>query len=184
MPKTCPRMSLVSLGQDISGSNLLWGAANPLCLLLLAFLCWPECTLAGGQNETRPESGWQDPEVEEGRSCPVLMVRERNWGGGKKGTCCWWGWEIVKPLWQTACKFLKELHRETQCTQTQYIILEWTSGSLWLGHVFPACCDGSRWATQERSNGLGAGHTGEVFFQVLSANHKFKCWNLERINSS
>lgn len=36
-------------------------------------------TLVGGQNEARPGRGWQDPEEEEGKSCPVLV------GGGRGG---------------------------------------------------------------------------------------------------
>lgn len=48
-------------------------------------------------------------------------------GGKKEGyveesapTCCWWGWKVGKPPWQTACKFFKELRREIVHTNTTH----------------------------------------------------------------
>lgn len=97
----------MSLRQNISGSNLLRGAANPSFVHLSVLAM---STLAGDQNEARPGSGWQDQEVGEGRSCPVLVVREGDEREGRRKercrgiveesapTRCWWGWKAATPL--------------------------------------------------------------------------------------
>jgi hypothetical protein len=91
-------------------------------------------TLAGDQNEARTGSGWQDQEVREERNCPVLVVREGDEREGRRKesapTRCWWGQKVVKPPWQTACKFFKELHKGNSACKPPHIPLEW-------GFMFP-----------------------------------------------